>query len=158
REFMNQMKKLFNIENISTESLQTKIPISFFSSKSELSDDNLQTLEIYDTPMTSKKEKYIATSSGTTPSNPLTTSVNFALNNENEIFKQLSKSLNSLATAINGMDKAHETGIVKYPEFRGGDQDSLNRLKEFEIACRTNRVNSHNRKLQIVASVLKGIA
>ncbi|CAG8624622.1 11027_t:CDS:1 [Acaulospora morrowiae] len=152
------MKKLFNIKNISTESLQTKIPISFFFSESELSDDNLQILETHNTPMTSKKKKFIATSSVATPSNPLTTSVNFALNNKNEIFKQLSKSLNSLATAINGIDKAYETGIVKYPEFKEGDQDPLNWLKEFEIACGTNRVNSHNKKLQIVASILKGIA
>ena len=52
---------------------------------------------------------------------------------------------------------AHETRLVNFPEFKGGNQDPIEWLEAFEQACKANRV-ADNRILDILPNYLKGTA
>ena len=52
---------------------------------------------------------------------------------------------------------AKEAHLVDFPEFRGGNQDSIEWLEAFDRACSANRI-TEARKLTLVSSYLKGTA
>ena len=64
---------------------------------------------------------------------------------------------NTGRTENNSINTPRETKLVDLPEFKGGEQDPLIWLEEFEDACVANRIND-DRKINIVPAYLKGIA
>jgi len=64
---------------------------------------------------------------------------------------------NTGSTGNNLITIPRETKLVDLPEFKGGEQDPLIWLEEFEDACKANCIND-NRKVEIIPAYLKGIA
>lgn len=81
-------------------------------------------------------------------------------NQENEevnlaaILQQLTHTLNNIRPVV---QPPRETKLVDLPTFRGGEQDPLTWLDEFNNACTANHISA-TRKLEIIPSYLKGIA
>ena len=64
---------------------------------------------------------------------------------------------NTGRTGNNPITIPRETKLVDLPEFKGGEQDPLIWLEEFDDACKANRINNE-RKIEIIPAYLKGIA
>ena len=63
----------------------------------------------------------------------------------------------TMGTGTAAPTSPRETKLVDLPTFKGGEQDPLIWLEEFEDACVANRIND-DRKINIVPAYLKGIA
>ena len=59
--------------------------------------------------------------------------------------------------AINNQPQQRETKLVDIPTFRGGSQDSMTWLDDFQATCTANHINDYH-KVEILPTYLKGIA
>src|SRR3954470_23574062 len=72
-----------------------------------------------------------------------------------QIMRQLTLSINRMNQPHN--NNGRESKLVDIPTFKGGEQDPLIWLNEFDEGCNANRI-SEQRRFEILPSYLKGIA